>query len=175
MQHSPWKIASFVLILLIILVSSSGCIHIDFGNPFKSEEPKAKEFEIKHKVGFPITYEFDTLTDQNIKNSDSGPIAVKSDTEWVNITIKIVINDLELINTTPIANYTNFERSVLVKLLDPDNRPYYEKKFIETDEVRRQLATPAPGAWKVTVDAVGIGYGDTKDSYWIDVYAYEPV
>jgi hypothetical protein len=174
MQHSPRKIVLFAF-LIIILISSSGCIHIDFGNPFKSEEPKKTEFEIKHKEGFPIAYEFDTLTNLNIENSDTEPIAVKSSTEWVNITIKVVINDLELINTTPIANYTNFERSVLVKLLDPDNKPYYEKKFIETDEVRRQLSTPAPGAWIVTVDAVGIGYEDTKDSYWIDVFAFEPV
>lgn len=174
MQHSVLK-PMILAILILVLVFSSGCIHIDFGNPFKSEEEKPMEFEIKHKAGFPLSYEFDTWTNKNIENRDSAPIAVKTGTEWINITIKIVINDIELINLTPISNYTNFERSVLVKLLDPDNTPYYEKKFIETDEIRRQLSTPAPGPWVVTVEAIGLGYEDIKDSYWIDVFAYEPV
>ena len=164
-----------LIMMFFLLIFSSGCIHIDFGDPFKSEEPEPTKYHIIQKDGFPFSYKFDTIEKRKIENNEAKPIIVKKGTEWVNISIKVVINEFNFINDSPIANYTSLERYVQVVIVNPDNEEYYRKKFIESDEVKRQLSTPATGRWGVKVNAVGLGYQGTHDSYLIDALANEPM
>jgi hypothetical protein len=166
---------TILMILMIILVSSSGCIHIDFGNPFKTETPPPPEYRIKIKDGFPMSYTFDTLNDQDIQYSDAQPFYVKEDTQWINISMRVVVNTFNLLNNSPLENYSFVDQQVKITILDPNDDHYFDKTFFETDDVKRQLSTPQPGRWAITVDAVGLGYQDTKDSYEIIVIANEPI
>ncbi len=158
-----------------MIILTSGCIHLDLGKPFQSEEPEPTEYQIVTKEGFPITHTFDTLEDLDPTHSDTQPIRVKKGTEWVNISISVVINDFQIINNSPLENYTLLDRYVEVIIEYPNKDEYYRKRFEETDDVKRQLSTPAAGPWVVKVEAVGLGYGDTHDSYRINVIANEPV
>ena len=165
----------FSITIILLLSSLSGCIHIDFGKPFKPEESEPPEYRIVQKEGFPISHSFDISVSLDPTYSETMPILVKKNTEWVNISIDVLINDFRFINNSPIENYSLLDRYVEVIITDPDGEDYYNKHFTETDEVKRQLSTPAPGPWVVKVEAVGLGYEDTKDSYRIDVIANEPV
>ena len=122
-----------------------------------------------------MSHIFDTLNDQNIQYSDAQPFYVKKSTEWINISIRVVINTFNLINNSPFENYSFIDQQVAVTIFDPNDDHYFDETFIETDDVKRQLSTPQPGRWAVTVDAVGLGFEDTKDSFEIIVIANEPI
>jgi hypothetical protein len=175
MMNKGCRITIFSILMIFIFSSFSGCIHIDLGDPFKPEESEPPEYHIVAKEGFPISHSFNLQKSIDPTHSDTMPIRVKSGTEWVNISIKVVINDFNIINNSPIENYTQLDRYVEVTIDDPNAEQYYNKRFSESDEVRRQLSTPAPGPWVVKVEAVGLGWEDTEDSYLVDVIANEPV
>ena len=122
-----------------------------------------------------MSHEFDLSVQMEIKHTDAKPINVKEDTIWINISINVVINDFNFINNSPIQNYSLLERYVLVTIEDQDKEEYFQKEFLETAEVHRQLLSPQKGLWAVKVEAVGLGYQELKDSYRIDVIANEPV
>ena len=87
------------IIVIIIFLSTSGCIHIDLGNPFKSEEEKPPEYRIITKPGFPLKHTFNINDPWNpIESEKSQPFIVKKMTEWVNISINVVLNTFNFIN-----------------------------------------------------------------------------
>lgn len=163
--------------IIFILILTCGCIHIDFGNPFKSEKPKPPEYHIVTKEGFPMTHSFDISDPLNpdVKYSDTQPFIVKPKTDWVNISISIILNTYNFINDSPIGNYSLLDRYVYITILDPSDEKYYEKQFFESAEIKRQLSTPKPSDWKVLVEAIGLGYENIHDSYKINVIANEPI
>ncbi len=166
----------FITIIIFIILSISGCIHIDFGDPLRSEKPKPPEYHIVTKPGFPLKHVFDINDQWNpIESKETQPFIIKHKTEWFNISIEVVINTFNFINDSPLENYSFIDQFVHVTILDPDKEKYYDKEFFETDEVKRQLSTPKSGDWVVLVDAVGLGYGDIHDSYNINVIANEPI
>jgi hypothetical protein len=170
-----FKISIIIVILLIFVMLGAGCIHIDFGGPFRPAEEKPAEYQYIQKADFPISHEFDYGEQIDPEVSKTLPINVKKGTKWVNITIDVEINDYSLNNDTPIANDSLFERYVHVIIDDPNGEEYYNNKFLETNEDRRHLATPITGPWVVRVEARGFGYGDTKDSFSINAMANEPI
>jgi hypothetical protein len=164
-----WSISFLVLLLSF----STGCIHVDLGNPFQEPEPKVTDFSIVTKQGFPLQHVFNFEEDSDIKHSETQPFYVKKDTEWVNISIIVIINNYEFINNSPV-NITILEQYVRVTLTGPDDEIYYNNKFTESAELLRPLDAPESGRWIVSVEARGFGYQGNYDSYTINVIAYEP-
>ena len=175
-SNIPMQLQMTILIALLIVLTvlSSGCIHIDFGDPFKTHEPRPKEFQIVTKEGFPLNHTFDTISDQAFEITKTKPFYVKEYTEWVNISIEVVINKIENINTSIINLSTLLDRSVKVKLTGPNDIVYYQQEFTESDSRLLPVVPPSVGVWKVEVIAKGFGYGDIHDSFEIIVIAYEP-
>jgi len=164
-----------VIIIVFLLTSTCGCIHIDFGNPFRSEKPKPPEYHIIKKPGFPLAHTFDIRESLDPTYSDTQPFIIKPDTEWINVTIVVVLNSYNFINNSPIANYSILDRYVKVTIRDPKDKKQLDETYVETTDVRRQFSYPMEGDWVVLVDAVGLGYEDTFDSYHVNVFVNEPI
>ncbi len=175
MERTKIKIV-MIIIIFLLLISTSGCIHIDFGNPFIEEEPKPTTYNINTKMGFPMSHSFDVTDIRNpdIKYSDTQPFIIKKHTQWVNITIKVEIYQYSFFDISPFENYTYFEQYVEVRIEKPNDEIYFEQKFIDTDEENRGLDSPEKGVWKVFVEAAGLGYEDVHDKYYINVIVNEP-
>ena len=174
-QPGKNRFITFLAISLIIYFTlfTSGCIHIDLGNPFHEPEPELSTPHVVNKPGFPLTHEFDMREDQDLKYSETQPFYLPKGTEWINISITIVLNYYELINDTPL-NTSLLDRYVIVKLTDPENNLQIDEEFTETDEVLRTIVSPQPGRWIVAVDARGWGNDEIHDYYIIDVISLEP-
>jgi hypothetical protein len=168
-----WLKLLSIFLLILLLTFSTGCIHIDFGDPFKEPKPKVTDFRITTKEGFPLQHVFNFEEDNDIKHSETQPFYIKKDTEWVNVSIIIVINNYEFVNNSPI-NISFLEQYVRVTLTGPDDEIYYNNKFTESAELLRPLDTPGSGRWIVAVEAKGFGYSGNYDSYTINVIVYEP-
>ena len=164
-----------LFILFILVLSSSGCIHTDFGDPFRTEKPPPPEFEILAKEGFPMQHVFDTASDQDIKFTDARPFFIKEKTKWINITVHVVLNTYNFLNNSPLENYSFIEQYAKITILDPTDDDLFYWEFYETDDIKREVPTPLTGRWAVTVEAVGLGYGNTKDSYEINIIVNEPI
>jgi hypothetical protein len=171
--NAIWSKIFLISLLVILLISSSGCIHVDLGNPFKEPEPEVTDFRIITKEGFPLTHVFNFEEDSDIRHSDTQPFYVKKDTEWVNISIIVIINNYEFLNNSPL-NISFLEQYVRVTLTGPNEEIYYSNKFTESAELLRPLDAPESGRWIVAVEAKGFGYQGNYDSYTINVVAYEP-
>ena len=152
----------------------SGCIHIDFGNPFKDKEPEPTEFQIITKEGFPIYYKFDIYEDPELKYSKTQPFYIPKGTEWINISIIVVFESYEYMNLS-IINLSSLERYVHITVTNPENEIIYGEKFMESVELLRSPMPPTPGPWIVGIEAKGMGYEDTYDYFEINVVTYEPV
>jgi hypothetical protein len=171
-KDRPLSKMVILFLLVVILTSICGCIHIDFGDPFKSPEQKPTEFQVITKPGFPVSHTFDIENDEDVEESKTQPFHVLKYTEWVNISIEVTINNFELINSS-VINSSILERYVHVTIKGPEGL-YLDQKFIESTKILRPLIPPTPGKWIVSVDARGFGYSGTYDSFKINVVAYEP-
>ena len=166
------KIATISIIIILVLLTS-GCIHIDLGNPFHEPKPKITEYKIVTKEGFPIKHVFNFAEDPDFMHSQTKPFYVYKGTEWVNISIIIVINTYMVINNTPI-NLSFLERYVKITIKNPEGKVDYQKRFVESVEQLRPVDKPETGTWIVEVEAKGIGDDETYDYYEVNVVAYEP-
>ena len=165
----------FILsILLLILVSFSGCIHVDLGNPFKEPTPTIEGYYVVHKNGFPLAHTFKVDEGDSIKYSETQPFYIYKGTEWINISIIVSLNSYNLVNSSPI-NLSFLERYVEVSLIDPSDEVVYKEKFLESDDKLVPVNSPASGRWIVAVEAKGFGVQGTYDSYMVDLITYEPV
>jgi hypothetical protein len=151
-----------------------GCIHVDLGGPFKTTEPEPKEYKTIHVEGFPLKHVFYTEEDPDTENSETQPFYLPAGTEWVNITIKIEINNYGYINNSPI-NISFIEQYVKIKITDPDKKTYFEKTYIETYDGLTSLDEPDKGTWIVWVEAKGFGNQNIHDNYVIDAISHQPV
>jgi hypothetical protein len=172
-MKSVWLKTGSIFLLILLLTFTTGCIHVDLGNPFQEPKPEVTDFSIVTKEGFPLQYVFNFEENSDIKHSETQPFYVKSETEWVNMSIIIIINNYEILNNSPI-NISILEQYVRVTLTGPDDEIQYNKKFTESAELLRPLDVPESGRWIVAVEAKGFGYQGNYDSYTINVVAYEP-
>ena len=156
---------------IALIISSSGCIHIDLGNPFKDPEKKPTEYQIVDKLDPPITQTFDFNNLNSIETSITKPFYVQDGTEWVNVSIEIIINTYF---NTSIWNSTMIERYVTI-IIDGPEGVYFDQKFTESTKFLRPLIPPSSGTWIIKVEGRGWGYEDTKDHFEISATAYEPV
>jgi hypothetical protein len=163
-----------VLVVILTLVTlSSGCVHVDIGNPFEKPKPKVTDYAIVTKEGFPLKHAFNLETG-DIRYGETKPFIIKKGTEWANISIIVVINDYQLINGSPI-NISFLEQYIKVSLKGPDDEIYYNDKFTESTELLWPLNEPETGRWIVAVDGQGFSTSGSNDYYEINVIAYEPV
>lgn len=163
-----------IFIIIFILLSLSGCVHIDLGNPFKTSEELPTDFHVITKAGFPMNHTFNTFEDGDLTFTDTQPFYVYEHTQWVNISIDVILNTGETINFS-IFNLSSFERFVHVIITDPYDEVYFEEHFLYTGDAFFPLTPPTAGGWVVAVEAKGVGYQDIRDFYGINVIAYEPV
>jgi hypothetical protein len=169
------KLCLVIFSTLCLALTSAGCIHFDFGDPFRSEEPEPTEYHLMHKEDFPISHYFDFSQNLDPKHSETNPIVVKKGTQWVNVTIEVMLNDFSIINDTPIGNDSLVERYVHVIIQDPEGEEYYNTRFLESAEVKRSISLPTKGPWVVKVEALGFGYQEIRDYYIINAVAFEPI
>jgi hypothetical protein len=166
--------APCLFVFLLLLVSTMGCIHVDFGNPFKKPEPKITGLDVVHKEGFPLTHIFKFDEGDSIQYSETQPFYIYKGTEWINISIIVTINSYNFINNSPI-NLSILERYVEIKLIDPEDKVPFRQKYIESTDRLVPVSLPTAGRWIVSVEAKGFGFEGTYDSYSVDVITYEPV
>lgn len=161
------------IIIIFLVFSTSGCIHIDLGDPFKDPEDKPLEFNVVTKQGFPINHTFDTLDDQRLEKSRTQPFIVFKHTKWVNVSISVVLNDFGFLNSS-ITNSTIIDRYVHISLKNPEGI-YFDHNFKESEKRLVPLIPLTFGKWIVSVEAKGFGYGGTYDSFMVNVKANEPI
>jgi hypothetical protein len=176
LKHGTTKLiikALVVGVILILITLSSGCIHVDIGNPFQKPEPEIADYAIVTKEGFPLKHTFN-LDAGDIRYGETKPFYIKKGTEWANISIIVIINSYQIINGSPI-NISILEQYVKVSLRGPDDEVYYNDKFTESTEQLWPLNAPKTGRWIVAVDGQGFGTSGSNDYYEVNVVAYEPV
>ncbi len=169
-----YKKVLLVTVVTFLFIFSSGCIHVDLGNPFLEPEPKVTDYQIAPKEGFPLKHVFNIEVDSSTQFSETQPFYIEKGTEWFNISIIIVMNNYQYFNNSPI-NISFLEQYVKVTLTGPDDEIYYNTKFTESAEVIRPYDLPMTGLWIVAVEAKGFGYQGNYDSYEVNVVAYEPI
>lgn len=169
-QHKPVFIMGMLLMFILMMLLTSGCIHIDLGNPFKDPEEKPIDYKITTKAE--LKHVFDMNEDPDGKYSETEPFYIQKHTEWINISITVEINSYDILNSS-LLNLSFLEQYVHVMITDPDGELFYDKKFEESVDIKSPIP-PTTGPWKLQVDGKGWGDEENQDNYKIIVVVYEP-
>jgi hypothetical protein len=192
------KIFTMVLVLILIIISTTGCLHI-----FLAEDL------LVPKIDKPIVYEFKSyhFADNFTSNfpvevlqiyEEEFPIEIKPETENMRIDISVFMRSadevIEIINNTPgegtvkeilmelleQALELSDQRYIEIRVKLPDGYELYNGRFNQTNQVDVPLiSSPSEGTWIVEVEGAGIGGGDGDlgfeyhDSFSVDVIVKE--
>lgn len=189
---------SFLVIFLLIFVSSAGCIHIykfeDLFVPQKEEEIEYWHVEYNFNHTFwstpnnPIevyTEEFDIPIKPQTDNMrfDFDVIMQSGSELWetINETIPWNISD-ELEDLIEQVLELASQRYIEITIKSPEGEEWFNYKFNDTKKIQfpeqTPLVGPGEGNWVIEVDAAGAGLGTGElgyqDSFSIVVVIREP-
>jgi hypothetical protein len=153
-----------LFLILLVVITSSGCIDIHWARGFLPDEPDPVEYREFQKWRF--EYYFDSAVP--IPQEEERPIHINKNTIWMNISIEIYMEQ-----TMGAVRYID------IILSEPTDTPGVHKEY----ETREYVATafdhiyvpnPRVGAWMVSITAVGVSIGGINDGYSLEVTTYEP-
>ncbi len=192
------KIFSMVTVLILMIISTTGCLHIFLADEFlvpKIDKPIEYEFKSYHFAdNFTSNFPVEVLQIYE----EEFPINIKPETENMRIDISVFMRSadevIEIINNTPgegpvkellmelleQALELSDQRYIEIKVKLPDGYELYNGRFNQTNQVDVPLiSSPMEGTWIVEVEGAGIGGGDGSlgfeyhDSFSIDVIVKE--
>jgi hypothetical protein len=158
------KVKLFVLLTmnLIILVSLSGCIDVNWAKDMLGDDPPPPSYSIVDK--WTLTHFFEAGP-----HEDEMPIHIQDKTVWLKINITIVMEQS-----------IGLVRNVEVVLSRPGDEPgklieHYARRYNNSAIDNIVINDPVPGEWRFHIEGTGFGLIDEiRDSYRVEVSTYEP-
>jgi hypothetical protein len=178
-----FKHAILAFVIICITISISGCLDVHLSKELFVGKAFLPEINYKIADKASLNYTFTEIIPKN--RTDGARFTIIQGTFSLRIDIEVNMKTFpevfELLAQfiLQITEIISEKRYVSVSLISPDGSAYFNKTYIESSEEALQISTPAPGTWKLIVEASGIGYSGENvsynDYYCVKASAREPL
>ena len=152
--------AAILTIAILFLVSTSGCIDINFAKSLIEDEPPPPGYI--NILQWALSHEFDTTM-----HEEEMPVHIKSNTLWLNFSIEVSMErSLGLLRFAEVVIYSPGERPGLFQ-------EYYRRSFNTSAKDNVNIENPDAGEWKFYIEGRGGSFAGVSDSYHVEVWTFE--
>jgi hypothetical protein len=152
--------AGLLTIAILLIVSTSGCIDINFAKSLIEDEPLPPEYVNVHQ--WTLAHQFDSTI-----HEEDMPVHIKSDTLWLNFSIEVSMErSLGILRFAEVVIYKPGEHPGLFD-------EHYRRSFNTSAEDNVNIENPARGEWKFHIEGRGGSFGGISDGYHVEVWSYE--
>ena len=170
MKYYIVKKLLILVILITLILSSTGCIDTYLGKEILGERVGSEKYKTIEKAE--MGYAFETTDPSSTEYSDSKDFSIKKETVWMHVNI-----DYDQAPGNPPGIILTVHRHLTVTVFSPDGNEYENRTYEDTDEDVIDIK-PSSGEWRIEVESGGVGipdYPDYQDSFTVMVYAKESV